>query len=166
MFVRIFIQIGAAIAAICLFASRGFAQTAPRPTNLQIGKRTAGREIKLPKFEKWAKYDRAVLLKQAAHDHKCLAQAHARDQIAKIREVGELRRVLADEYRALPRFLQPWNLSHSHGISEAWITSATPSPPTERMARSTSSSPKRWVVISSSGKRLEASCAKASSQAL
>ena len=91
---------------------------------------------------------------------------HARDQIAKIREVGELRRVLADEYRALLRFLQPWNLSQSHGISEAWITSATPSPPTERMARSTSSSPKRWVVINSSGKRLEASCAKASSQAL
>ena len=57
MFVRIFIQIGAAIAAICLFASSGFAQTAPRPTNLQIGKRAAGREIKLPKFEKWAKYD-------------------------------------------------------------------------------------------------------------
>src|SRR5437660_4681473 len=55
---------------------------------------------------------------------------------------------------------------HSHGISEAWITSGTPSPPTERMARSTSSSPKRWVVIRSSGKRLEASCAKASSQAL
>ena len=32
-------------------------QTAPRPTNLQIGKRAAGREIKLPKYEKWAKYD-------------------------------------------------------------------------------------------------------------
>ena len=32
---------------------------------------------------------------------------------------------------------------HIHGISEAWITSGTPSPPTERMARSTSFSPKR-----------------------
>ena len=57
MLVRVFIQIGAAMAAICLFASSGFAQTAPRPTNLQIGKRAAGREIKLPKYEKWAKYD-------------------------------------------------------------------------------------------------------------
>ncbi len=53
-----------------------------------------------------------------------------------------------------------------HGISDAWITSGTPSSPTERMARSTSLSPKRWVVTSSSGKRFEASCASASSQAL
>ena len=55
---------------------------------------------------------------------------------------------------------------YSHGISEAWITSGTPWPPTERMARSTSFSPKRWVVTFSSGKRFEASCASASSQAL
>src|SRR5215831_12897868 len=56
--------------------------------------------------------------------------------------------------------------SHSHGISEAWITSGTPCPPTERMARSTSLRPNLWVVTRSSGKRLEASCASASSQAL
>ena len=54
---------------------------------------------------------------------------------------------------------------YSHGINEAWITSLTPSPPTERMARSTSLSPNLWVVTSSSGKRWEASCASASSQA-
>ena len=36
MFVRIFIQIGVAIAAICLFASSGFAQTAAKPTDPQI----------------------------------------------------------------------------------------------------------------------------------
>src|SRR6516165_3537422 len=116
----------------------------------------------LPLRQQWLCPDRTAADKSS--DRK--ARRGPRDQIAKIREVGEVRRVLADEYRAVLRFLQPWNLSHSHGISEAWITSATPSPPTERMARSTSSSPKRWVVISSSGKRLEASCAKASSQAL
>ena len=60
------------------------------------------------------------------------------------------------------------SVPHSHGISEAWITSGTPPGllPTERMARSTSLRPKRWVVIFSSGKRLEAICCKASSQAL
>src|SRR6266481_5712839 len=46
---------------------------------------------------------------------------------------------------------------YSHGISEAWITSGTPWPPTERMARSTSFSPNLWVVTRSSGKRLDAS---------
>ena len=56
--------------------------------------------------------------------------------------------------------------AHSHGISEAWITSGTPSLPTERMARSTSFKPNRCVVISSSGKRFEAICSSASSQAL
>ncbi len=55
---------------------------------------------------------------------------------------------------------------HNHGISDAWITSGTPLPPTERMARSTSLSPNLCVVIISSGKRLEASCSSASSQAL
>ncbi len=60
----------------------------------------------------------------------------------------------------------PGGSAHVHGMSEAWITSGTPSPPTDLMARSTSLSPKRWVVTSSSGKRFEASCASASSQAL
>ena len=55
---------------------------------------------------------------------------------------------------------------HSHGISEAWITSGTPSLPTERMARSTSFNPNLCVVISSSGKRFDAICSSASSQAL
>ena len=55
---------------------------------------------------------------------------------------------------------------YCHGISDAWITSGTPWPPTDRMARSTSFSPKRWVVTFSSGKRFEASCSSASSQAL
>src|SRR5580693_1242694 len=36
------------------------------------------------------------------------------------------------------------------------MTSGRPSPPTERMARSTSSSPNRCVVTSSSGKRFDA----------
>jgi len=36
MFIRIFIQIGAAIAAICLIASSGFAQTAAKLTDPQI----------------------------------------------------------------------------------------------------------------------------------
>src|SRR4051812_34720496 len=35
---------------------------------------------------------------------------------------------------------------YSHGMSEAWITSGTPCPPTDLMARSTSLSPNRWVV--------------------
>src|SRR6516165_3072521 len=35
---------------------------------------------------------------------------------------------------------------HSHGKSEAWITSGTPWPPTDLMARSTSLSPNLWVV--------------------
>src|SRR5262249_15450273 len=51
-------------------------------------------------------------------------------------------------------------------MSEAWITSATPSPPTDLMARSTSLRPNLWVVTFSSGKRFEASCASASSHAL
>ena len=55
---------------------------------------------------------------------------------------------------------------YSHGISEAWITSGTPSLPTERMARSTSFKPNLCVVISSSGKRFDAICSSASSQAL
>lgn len=36
MFIRTFIRIGTAIAAICLFASSGFAQTAAKPTDPQI----------------------------------------------------------------------------------------------------------------------------------
>ena len=56
--------------------------------------------------------------------------------------------------------------AHSHGISEAWITSGTPSLPTERMARSTSFKPNLCVVISSSGKRFDAICSSASSHAL
>ncbi len=56
-------------------------------------------------------------------------------------------------------------LAHSHGISEAWMTPGTPWLPTERMARSTSFRPKRCVVISSRGKRFEAICSRASSQA-
>lgn len=36
MFIRIFGQIGAVIAAICLFTSSGFAQTAAKPTDPQI----------------------------------------------------------------------------------------------------------------------------------
>src|SRR5690242_6854603 len=52
------------------------------------------------------------------------------------------------------------------GMREAWITSGTPWPPTERMARSTSYSPNACVVIFSRGNRLEASCCRASSQAL
>ena len=63
-------------------------------------------------------------------------------------------------------FVVSLSAAHNHGISEAWITSGTPLPPTERMARSTSLSPNLWVVTSSSGKRLEASCSSASSQAL
>src|SRR5262249_41400058 len=56
--------------------------------------------------------------------------------------------------------------SYFQGIRDAWITSGTPWPPTERIARPTSFNPKAWVVIFSSGKRLEASCCSASSQAL
>src|SRR5262249_57453367 len=55
---------------------------------------------------------------------------------------------------------------YSHGMSEAWITSGTPWPPTDLMARSTSLSPNLWVVTFSNGKRFEASCASASSHAL
>src|SRR5215813_13218953 len=55
---------------------------------------------------------------------------------------------------------------YSHGMSEAWITSGTPWPPTDLMARSTSLSPNLWVVTFSNGKRFEASCARASSHAL
>src|SRR5216684_3126308 len=54
---------------------------------------------------------------------------------------------------------------HFQGSREAWITSGTPWPPTDLMARSTSLSAKRWVVTLSSGKRLDASCCRASSQA-
>ena len=46
------------------------------------------------------------------------------------------------------------------------MTSGTPCPPTDLIARSTSFNPKRWVVTFSSGKRFEASWASASSQAL
>src|SRR5262249_238895 len=55
---------------------------------------------------------------------------------------------------------------HSHGMREAWITSGTPWPPTDLMARSTSLSLNLWVVTLSNGKRFEASCASASSHAL
>src|SRR2546430_13023655 len=55
---------------------------------------------------------------------------------------------------------------YSQGMSDAWITSGTPWPPTDLMARSTSFSPNLWVVTFSSGKRFEASCASASSHAL
>src|SRR5205807_5999618 len=55
---------------------------------------------------------------------------------------------------------------HFQGSREAWITSGTPWPPTDLMARSTSLSAKRCVVTFSSGKRLDASCCSASSQAL
>src|SRR5262249_15285614 len=55
---------------------------------------------------------------------------------------------------------------YSHGMSEAWITSGTPWPPTDLRARSTSLSPNLWVVTFSNGKRFEASCARASSHAL
>src|SRR5688500_684478 len=54
---------------------------------------------------------------------------------------------------------------HCQGMSEAWITSGTPCPPTDLIARSTSFRPKRWVVTFSSAKRFEASCCSASSQA-
>src|SRR4026209_160006 len=46
------------------------------------------------------------------------------------------------------------------------MTSCTPWPPTDLMARSTSFNPKVWVVTFSSGKRCDASCCSASSQAL
>src|SRR5262245_60419078 len=68
--------------------------------------------------------------------------------------------------RARLRLHGDGSLPYCHGISEAWITSGTPSPPTDLMARSTSLNPNLWVVTFSSGKRLDASCAKASSQAL
>src|SRR5262249_24134907 len=55
---------------------------------------------------------------------------------------------------------------YPHGMSEAWITSGTPWPPTDLMARSTSLSPNLWVVTFSNGNRFEASCASASSHAL
>ena len=58
-----------------------------------------------------------------------------------------------------------FHLRYSHGISDAWITSGTPSLPTERIARSTSLRPNLCVVTFSSGKRFDASCASASSQA-
>src|SRR5215472_3641425 len=56
--------------------------------------------------------------------------------------------------------------AYFQGIREAWITSGTPLPPTDLMARSTSRNPKLWVVTFSSGKRCEASCCRASSHAL
>ena len=68
-------------------------------------------------------------------------------------------------FRPFPRHSFGRETTHSHGISEAWITSGTPWPPTDLMARSTSFSPNLWVVIFSSGKRRDASCASASSQA-
>ena len=57
-------------------------------------------------------------------------------------------------------------VTYVQGISEAWMTSGTPSPPTDLMARSTSFNPNRCVVTSSNGNRLDASCASANSQAL
>ena len=41
------------------------------------------------------------------------------------------------------------------------MTSGTPCPPTDRMAKSTSFKANRWVVMSSSGKRFDASCSRA-----
>ena len=131
----------------------------PGPDGRQIGTKTDARAA-LSYLQ-----DLSAAVKQAADDHKCLAQAMREIKLPKYEKWANYDEYLPMNIERL-RFLQPWNLSQSHGISEAWITSATPSPPTERMARSTSSSPKRWVVINSSGKRLEASCAKASSQAL
>ena len=52
------------------------------------------------------------------------------------------------------------------GMREAWMTSGTPWPPTDLIARSTSFNAKRCVVTFSSGKRFEASWASASSHAL
>src|SRR5262249_23578743 len=81
---------------------------------------------------------------------------------------GRIERRLEADLRPDPRGIAGGDSDfrfYSHGINEAWITSGTPSPPTERMARSTSFSPNRWVVTSSSGKRLDASCSSASSQA-
>lgn len=40
-----------------------------------------------------------------------------------------------------------------HGNTVTWMAPGTPWPPTDRMARSTSASPKRCVAINSSGKR-------------
>ena len=78
--------------------------------------------------------------------------------------VGPLRTV-ADPRRV--RLHRPRGSSaHFQGMSDAWITSGTPWPPTDLMARSTSFSPKVCVVTFSSGKRFEASCCSASSQAL
>ena len=45
-----------------------------------------------------------------------------------------------------------------HGSSDAWITSGTPYPPTDLIARSTSFNPNLCVVIFSSGNRLDAIC--------
>jgi hypothetical protein len=56
--------------------------------------------------------------------------------------------------------------AHSQGMREAWITSGTPWPPTDLIARSTSFSGKRCVVTLSRAKRFDASCCSASSQAL
>src|SRR4051812_18133362 len=74
-----------------------------------------------------------------------------------------LRRIDAADFRA-ERGRKRDDL-YSHGMSEAWITSGTPCPPTDLIARSTSFRPKRWVVIFSSGKRFDANCASASSHA-
>src|SRR5207248_1771016 len=52
-----------------------------------------------------------------------------------------------------------------HGRRDTWITPSSTSPPTARIAVSTSSSPYSCVVSRSSGKRFDASCAIASSTA-
>ncbi len=112
----------------------------------------------------------SVLANTRLFDHS----ADARDQIASVGQAKTQSTVahvgVNANYKLTVGTLRFAHVSagniHSHGSSEAWITSGRPSPPTERMARSTSFNPKRWVVTSSSGKRFEANCASASSQAL
>ena len=96
-----------------------------------------------------------------AHDHRIASRAH-----------GGIKRGLETDLRADAgriahgdRDFDPAAHLYSHGISEAWITSGTPSPPTALIALSTSFRPKRCVVTSSSGNRFDASCSSASSQA-
>src|SRR5581483_10567330 len=103
------------------------------------------------------------------HDHVLVAQpeALARPRLDALDRLGALRSALAGgEARRGGIAIGPEaHAASSHGMSEAWITSGTPFPPTERIARSTSLSPKRCVVTFSSGKRRDASCARASSHA-
>ena len=96
-----------------------------------------------------------------AHDDRIASRAH-----------GGIKRGLEADLRAdagrIAHRDRDFDLAahlYSHGISEAWITSGTPSPPTALIALSTSFRPKRCVVTSSSGKRFDASCSSASSQA-